>query len=412
MITSAGSLLRKVAGDGITYSVVELTDVRRFFVAVVPQFGDTLAEQTEDALRNIESVLEKTGMCGSVIQQTVFLANADDIEPCRQLIHDFYGEELPATTYIQQQSCEGKLLVIEAMGMSRGQTEVEIDRISEQLVVATHNGISWVHCSDVVPLINEPSVYSRSSSAFSSMRSLLGRAGVRMDQIVRTWLYLGDIVGDEGPVQRYKELNRARTDIFEGIDFLADRLPRGQFPNLHAFPASTGIGMDGKDVTMGCVALATERKDIVAMPLENPRQTAAYDYSAAYSPKSPKFARAMAISCGTHATIFVSGTASITNSETRHIGDAVAQTDETIDNIEALISEGNLARHGLPGQGATIATLGCVRVYVKHQEDFVQIREACQERLGDVPAIYTIADVCRPDLLVEIEGIAFSRKRP
>ena len=48
-------------------------------------------------------------------------------------------------------------------------------------------------------------------------------------------------------------------------------------------------------------------------------------------------------------TIFISGTASITDSETRHIDDAAAQTDETLNNIEALIGEENLGRHGLPG---------------------------------------------------------------
>ena len=161
---------------------------------------------------------------------------------------------------------------------------------------------------------------------------------------------------------------------------------------------------------MSCIALATDRKDILAVPLENPRQTAAYDYAASYSPKSPKFARAMALSCGSHATIFISGTASITHSETRHVGNPAAQTHETLDNIEALIGERNLARHGLPGLGSTLANLGLVRVYIKRQEDYAQIRAACQERLGEVPTVYAIADVCRPELLVEIEGIAFSRR--
>ena len=30
--------------------------------------------------------------------------------------------------------------------------------------------------------------------------------------------------------------------------------------------------------------------------------------------------------------------------------------------------------------------------------------------LGDLPTVYAVADVCRPELLVEIEGIAFSRR--
>jgi enamine deaminase RidA (YjgF/YER057c/UK114 family) len=411
MSTAAGSLLRKVARDGIGYSVVELSDVRHVFAAAVPHNGTTLEEQTHDALRTIEAVVDEEGTRASIVHQAVFVADEAYIEPCRRLIHNFYGDDLPATTYVRQRPCQGKMLAIEAMGVGQGEKEVRIDRISEQLVRVSHNDISWVHCAQVVPQIHTAGVHARSLNALAAMRSLLDQAGVRVDQIIRTWLYLGDIVGMEGAVQRYQELNRARTDSFEGTDFLADRLPRAaQSAELHAYPASTGIGTEGNDIMMSCIALATDRKDILAVPLENPRQTAAYDYAASYSPKSPKFARAMALSCGSHATIFISGTASITHSETRHVGNPAAQTHETLDNIEALIGEGNLARHGLPGLGSSIANLGLVRVYVKRQEDYCRIRAACRERLGEVPTVYAIADVCRPELLVEIEGIAFSRQ--
>jgi enamine deaminase RidA (YjgF/YER057c/UK114 family) len=161
---------------------------------------------------------------------------------------------------------------------------------------------------------------------------------------------------------------------------------------------------------MSAIALVTDREDIRAMPLENPRQTPAFDYADCYSPKSPKFSRAMALSCGNYATIFVSGTASITDSETRHIGDAAAQTHETLDNIAALISEDNLSRHGLPGLGTSLDGLGLVRVYIKRPADYERTRAACEQRLGELPTIYAVGDVCRPELLVEIEGIAFSRK--
>jgi len=120
----------------------------------------------------------------------------------------------------------------------------------------------------------------------------------------------------------------------------------------------------------------------------------------------------MALSYGPDMTIFISGTASITNSESRHLGDAVAQTHESLDNIEALISEDNLGRHGLPGFGSSLEGLGQVRVYIKRTEDYPKILAVCAQRLGGVPAIYTTADVCRPELLVEIEGIAFSRREP
>jgi enamine deaminase RidA (YjgF/YER057c/UK114 family) len=148
------------------------------------------------------------------------------------------------------------------------------------------------------------------------------------------------------------------------------------------------------------------------VPIENPRQTAAYRYGARYSPRSPKFSRAVAVTCGPYAMIFISGTASITNSETRHAGDAAAQTRETLDNIAALIAEENLARHGLPGLGTTLGGIGLARVYVKRKDDYERVRAVCEERLGELPTVYAAADVCRPDLLVEIEGVALSHRAP
>jgi enamine deaminase RidA (YjgF/YER057c/UK114 family) len=118
----------------------------------------------------------------------------------------------------------------------------------------------------------------------------------------------------------------------------------------------------------------------------------------------------MALSCGDYATIFVSGTASIVHSESLHIGDVEGQTKQTLDNIEALISADNLRHHGLPGLGTTFDNLGMARIYIKRQEDFEKVQTICRSRLGEVPMVFAMADVCRPELLVEIEGMAFSKR--
>jgi len=404
----ATHVIRKVVDKGVGFSAVDLNDVRHVFATAVPRRGSTLAEQAGDALRTIEAVIEQEGTAKSIVQQAVFLADVGQVDECRQIIRKFYGREMPATSYIPQPPCEGKLLSIEAMGVGRGKREVEIQRVSEQLVIARHNGIAWVHCAQTVPQVQAEGVYAGGLNAFEQMRALFASVGVRFEQVIRTWLYLGGIVADEGETQRYKELNRARTDFFQDLRFLVGRVPdsfRGA-----VYPASTGIGTEGRGIMMSAIALATDRDDILAVPLENPRQVSAHDYPDHYSPKSPKFARAMALSCGTYATIFISGTASITDSETRHVGQAAAQTEETLDNIQALISEENLCGHGLPGLGTTLESLGLVRVYIKRQEDYAKVRAVCEQRLGELPTIYAMGDVCRPELLVEIEGIAFSHK--
>ncbi|MCS7045513.1 MAG: hypothetical protein NZO58_04065, partial [Gemmataceae bacterium] len=308
----------------------------------------------------------------------------------------------------------------EALGLTGTAGAVAITRISDRLVVARHRGVAWTFAEGAVPRTSAPGTYERATCALQQLRRLLPSAGAHFGQIVRAWFYLGGIVADEGGSQRYKEFNRARTDFYEHIRFLSGPVPggggrltaaNGRLPECSGrpFPASTGIGTSGRGICLGALAVAAGRSAVVAVPLENPRQTSAYQYSTRYSPQSPKFSRGMALGCGRDAILLVSGTASIVRSETRHVGDVAAQTHETLENIAALISEENLARHGLPGAGTTLDGLGLLRVYLKRPEDLAAVAAICRSRLGDVPTTYVAADVCRPDLLVEIEGIAFSR---
>ena len=403
---SQNGTVQKVSQNGIGYSIVSLNDVRHVFAAAAPVSGVTLTEQADDALQTIEAVIDKHGAHGSIVHQAVFVRDVHSIEQCRAIMRKFYGSQMPATSYIPQPPCDGKLISIEALGVGQGMGEVEIDRRSEQLVITRHNGIAWIHAAQAAPTTSSCVVYDQSLCAFRHLQGLFEGAGARYSHVIRTWLYLGGIVDGEGDKQRYRELNRARADFYKDIRFLNGRLP--DHLAAKACPASTGIGTEGRGISMSAIALVTDRDDIVAVPLENPRQTAAYDYASQYSPKAPKFCRAMAVSCGQYTTTFISGTASITASETRHIGDAAAQANETLENISALVAEENLSRHGLPGMGTTLEGLGLVRVYIKHAEDYPAVRAVCEQRLGELPTIYAIGDVCRPDLLVELEGIAFS----
>ena len=238
------------------------------------------------------------------------------------------------------------------------------------------------------------------------MQQHLAAAGVGFDQVVRTWLYVNHITSDEDGRQRYQEMNRARTDIYQDIRFGANA--RAAHAPEKIYPASTGIGTRGTHIAMSCMALDSKRPDVFLMPLENPQQTSAYDYQAEYSPQSPKFSRAMAVVQGHFVATLVSGTASIVNSKTCYPDDIVRQTAQTIENIERLIAPENFALHGLPGAGATLNDIAKLRVYVKHQEDYEKCREVCERRLPRIPAIYLHADICRPDLLMEIEAVAFS----
>ena len=313
---------------------------------------------------------------------------------------------MPATAYVVQPPCEDKLLAIEAWGVARKNGSVEVERVSDHLVIVRHSGMAIAHCAGIVPHTDDDAVHARSLDAFQRMTDVLASRGFSYGQVIRTWLYLGDIVGIENGTERYRELNRARADFYEDITFLDEHLA----PSFNGaiYPASTGIGASDRDVMMGCVALATDRDDVVLLPLENPRQTSAFAYGQTHGVHSPKFSRAMAVVADDTAAILVSGTASIVDAETRFVGDVERQTHQTLDNIQALIAAPNFARYGIRGLGATLADLTLARVYIKHQDDYERTRAICEARLGELPTIYAVADVCRPELLVEIEGVAFA----
>jgi enamine deaminase RidA (YjgF/YER057c/UK114 family) len=278
------------------------------------------------------------------------------------------------------------------------------------VVTVAYDGLRWIHIGGATLQAPPAATYFRANSVFADMTRRLERAGASWSNVVRTWLYLGGITEREAGTERYRELNRARTDFFaeqEAAGRMAVR--RGRFT---FYPASTGIGTAGSGLAASCLALQTLRDDIRLQPLENPQQTSAFDYAASYSAQSPKFSRAMAVVIGDYVTTWVSGTASIVNSESVFAGDVERQTEQSIDNIQALIGPENFARHGLAGGGAKLQDLAKIRVYVKHAEDFEKCRAICERRFGPLPAIYAQADVCRPELLVEIEGVAFSRLSP
>jgi enamine deaminase RidA (YjgF/YER057c/UK114 family) len=406
----AAHAMCKASHGAVDLATIELSGIRHLFATAVPQRGRTFREQAEDALRSLESVLGREGARRSIIQQSVFLAKPGRLDECRQLIVDFFGADLPATSYIPQPPCAGELLSIEVHGVVSGEKQVRIERPDEQVVVLRHDGITWAYCTPAGLGASTLGVYEDTTRILRQISLLLDRIGLRFDQVIRTWLFLGGIVAEEVGVQRYQELNRARADFYQDIRFHAGRLRESR--RGPAYPASTGIGTQGRRLTASALALATGRDDIIVTPLENPQQTAAYDYGRSYSPRSPKFSRAMALTIDSESTLFISGTASITHSESRHLGDVVGQTHEALDNIEALISEENLRRHDLPGLGTTLEGLGMARVYVKRKEDYPVVRAVCARRMGQSPTLYTTADVCRPELLVEVEAMAFSRHEP
>ncbi len=423
--TSFSGDMRTINQRGVSYSVVPFGTVRFLFLAAVPEtptrcsgddtqgHGLDVADypaQIRSLLQDTTSVLTAEKFANGVLMLNVFLADIGKRELFRQIAAELCPGKFQIATFIPQSPADGSAVGLDLFavaGESPSTVYVE-ESLPEAAITAEWDEFRWYFDAGIAPTDLPVGAYNRSLSAFQRMGDHLKGSGFKVADLIRTWIYQGHLVLPEGKSQRYKELNRARTDFFYGIDFMQEHLSPEYKGTV--YPASTGIGADDVDVVMSCAALTTKRKDVITVPLENPQQTSAFDYGTTYSPQSPKFARAAAVADKKSCLIFVSGTASITDSESRYIDDPEEQTNLTLDNIAALIDGSNLERHGIRGFQCGLENMESVRVYVKRPKEFERIREVCRKRFGDVPILYTIADVCRPELLVEIEGIAVSNR--
>ncbi|MGJ7613907.1 Rid family hydrolase [Variovorax sp. GB4R4] len=225
--------------------------------------------------------------------------------------------------------------------------------------------------------------------AYRDLFNTLDQAGAPQ-HLQRIWNYLPQINADGGGLERYRQFNQGRQEAF---------LEAGRAA-FEGAPAACALG-----IHQGALSIRFLAGQQAPLPVENPRQVSAYRYPETYGPRSPTFSRAALSDIGDgNIALFISGTASIVGHETLHHGDVLEQTRETLRNLQAVVDAAN-------ARGTakfSLSELDCV-VYVRHPSDTEAVRSILEGTLGaEAPmarhAVYLEADICRSDLLVEIEA--------
>ncbi|MBS1143866.1 MAG: hypothetical protein H6R14_1272 [Proteobacteria bacterium] len=270
--------------------------------------------------------------------------------------------------------------------------------LTDQLMTSGHSeGIAWRRSNGLLygvieldehdfPATEKASpLQAASEEAYRRIFRLLDAE--QLPYLWRVWNYLAEINVETYALERYRQFNIGRQDAF-----LECR--RGTTGNV---PAACAIGLAG-----GPLSIAFLAGDTPAVPLENPRQVSAYNYPADYGPRSPTFSRGALAYLPGQEILFISGTASIVGHQTVFPGDVAGQCRESVANIQAVIGEANR----LGRSGPYSLTELSFRVYVRHAGDFPVVRETLLPLIGNAEIVYVQADICRHDLLLEIEAMA------
>ncbi len=212
----------------------------------------------------------------------------------------------------------------------------------------------------------------------------VSEAGFEFHHVVRTWFYLKDILN------WYGEFNRVRSAAYNAYGIM----PTAGKPLM--LPASTGIegqNASGSALTADFLLVRPLADMPSPLRLRNPVQKEAFQYGASFS-------RAARIEEEGETLIEISGTAAIDEQgRSLYPGDAASQISCTLDKIEALLSTANASLHDIVS--------ACV--FVKHPVIAPLFRkEAARRGLEAFPAIVVRADVCRDDLLFEIDAEALT----
>ncbi len=240
--------------------------------------------------------------------------------------------------------------------------------------------------------------------AFEKIRKILYAEDFTFAHIIRQWNYVHNIIKKEKKgnelIQNYQEFNDIRSFFYSNNNFTS------------GYPAATGIGISFGTTSIDCIAFKPSM-DVKVHALKNKIQADAHKYSKRllvgklkqeHLKTTPKFERAKVIRKQGETICFISGTAAILGEDSVNKESVVFQADTTINIIKTLISKANFEYNNLELKSSN--QLQMVKIYIAKKEHIKKIVDICNKKFPNITALLVLADICRDDLLMEIEAYA------
>ena len=284
-------------------------------------------------------------------------------------------DETCTVSYIQQPPLDNSK-VAEWIYLQRG-TEVIPNADELRSTVIRHNG--YEHIWTMGMTTGEGSSYGQTEHLLVEYAKLLEGYDMTLeDNCIRTWFFVRDVD------TQYKGLVVARWENFT---------LHGLTPETH-YIASTGIGGNPADpkalIQLGCYALKGFKP-------EQQRYLYAATHLNRTSEYGVTFERGTLLKFGDRNHAIISGTASINmNGEVEHVGDIEKQTRRMWENVEKLLEEAEM----------TMGDAAQIIVYLRDGSDYETVRSMFQKKYPNIPTVFTLAPVCRPAWLIEMECMA------
>lgn len=358
--------IRKHAVAGVDVITLDRSPVFEHFVTLTPEKGET----PKSLFGRVAEVVHALG--GQVISAEVLGMSAEDRKYMPGLTRAIDGRHQPIG-WVENTRAENLcgVYVWIASGTPIAHV-VSGGRVVGSLLEDDH--ARYCRLTGLLPADTSQGRPEQADAIFCQMDALLAGQGLEFSDVFRTWFYNHEILA------WYGEFNRVRTRFFE---------QRKVFDGL--VPASTGIGGgNAADAALvaGLLALRPKTKDVKVYTVPSPLQSSARDYGSSFS-------RAVEVATPDLRRLYVSGTASIDKAgKTVFLDDTRAQVRQTMEVVQAI----------LRSRGMDWADVTRSLAYFKRAEDAPLLEAYCRDQaLAAFPVIVAENDVCRDDLLFEIE---------
>ena len=356
-----------------------------FITGTVDEDKGAASSAAEGLYRELASILRTHGL--RILHERVF-GRLDFYEKLVEIRRKCLDSENEPFSYMEGQPCDGS-----------GLTGIQVHAVkpaSDDRFWIIHNknrpcGRGWrrydttyVYLAGITGARQAGGRYEQTQDQFKQIDRILASQNLGFRHVVRTWIYLEDIL------DWYDEFNSIRTNALKELGLIPGRIDNSEIDSIY-LPASTGIGGKNPAGMPGICDVLAVAGDPEATILRGMNQRSAFRYGSAFS-------RGVCVQGKELCQIFVSGTAAIDDrGNSLFPGNVEEQIARTIESIEALIGE----------KGACLNDIRCATVFLKHPKDLALFnRIARRFELKHLPAVYVTADICRRELLFEMDALA------